>query len=417
MTDQELETLLSDLESDRVERKESFSDGDRIRQAICAFSNDLPGHNKPGVLFIGVNDKGAPIGLNVTDELLLKGSNFRSEGRILPVPTLTVEHRKVREKQIIVITVQPSFAPPVRFDGRVWVRVGPSRAVASPDDERRLTEKRLAMDLSFDETPVRGAQLADLNLSYFRDDFLKQAFSAEVLAENGRSVEHQLAALRFVGPDYYTATSAGLLVLGYEPKRWIKGAYIQYVRFDGLDRTSPIRAQRRFEGSLRSQLQHFRDFLPLGIEVSRWPVEDPYEHVDVPDYPEAVIREAVYNAVMHRNYQTSNAPVSVYWFNDRVEVDNPGGVFGRVTAQNFSYTFDCRNPVIADSMRTMQFVERFGLGITRIKTALEENGNPPAEFHFEPESTRVIIRARPKPWNVVSGKAKLEADFKTTKGI
>ena len=60
MDDAELERMLDDLEADRAERKESWADSDKIRQAICAFANDLPGHSKPGVLFIGVDDKGIP---------------------------------------------------------------------------------------------------------------------------------------------------------------------------------------------------------------------------------------------------------------------------------------------------------------------------------------------------------------------
>jgi chromosome partitioning protein len=71
MTDDELLELLDSLESDRVERKESISDPGRIRQAICAFANDMPNHRKPGVIFVGVRDDGACASLSITDQLLL----------------------------------------------------------------------------------------------------------------------------------------------------------------------------------------------------------------------------------------------------------------------------------------------------------------------------------------------------------
>lgn len=73
MDDQELTVLLGDLESDRVERKASILDGKKIRQAICAFANNLPNHKKPGVLFVGVNDDSTCANLPITDELLLSG--------------------------------------------------------------------------------------------------------------------------------------------------------------------------------------------------------------------------------------------------------------------------------------------------------------------------------------------------------
>jgi hypothetical protein len=84
MNDQELEVLLKDLESDRVERKASLSDKDKLRQAVCAFANDLPNHQSSGVLFIGVHDDGICAILPITDQLLLTLSDMRSDGNITP---------------------------------------------------------------------------------------------------------------------------------------------------------------------------------------------------------------------------------------------------------------------------------------------------------------------------------------------
>lgn len=79
MDDQQLEKLLKDLESDRVERKASLSDRGKLREAICAFANDLPNHQKPGVIFIGINDDGSCANLSITDDLLLTLSDMRSD--------------------------------------------------------------------------------------------------------------------------------------------------------------------------------------------------------------------------------------------------------------------------------------------------------------------------------------------------
>jgi ATP-dependent DNA helicase RecG len=128
MDDHELEILLHDLEADRVERKASISDRDKICQAICAFANDLPNHRQPGVLFIGVNDDGSHAHLAITDELLRTLADLRSNGNILPFPTMIVQKRVLGGMELAVIVVEPSDAPPVRYRGRVWVRVGPRRA-------------------------------------------------------------------------------------------------------------------------------------------------------------------------------------------------------------------------------------------------------------------------------------------------
>ena len=96
LSDQQLEDLLADLESDRVERKESVGDPGRIRQAICAFANDMPGHSQPGIVFVGVRDDGTCANLAITDQLLLNLADMRSDGNILPLPAMSVQKKTIR---------------------------------------------------------------------------------------------------------------------------------------------------------------------------------------------------------------------------------------------------------------------------------------------------------------------------------
>src|SRR5271166_2394944 len=150
MNDAELEQLLDDIESDRAERTESTTDGDKFRQAICAFANDLPDHRDVGVLFVGVNNSGEPTGIAVTDQLLQNLASIRGDGNVLPFPSLDVQKRKLKGQDVAVVLVHPSSAPPVRFKGTIWIRSGPRRWIANPDDERRLNEKRRFRDLPAD---------------------------------------------------------------------------------------------------------------------------------------------------------------------------------------------------------------------------------------------------------------------------
>lgn len=150
MTDQELEVLLNDLESTRVERKESLGDESRIRQALCAFANDLDDSRKPGVLFIGAKDDGSCARLPVTDQLLLTLADMKTDGNFLPLPSMFVEKRVLSGCAMAVIIVHPSDAPPVKFKGRIWVRTGPRRSIAPAQDERILNERRRHRDLPYD---------------------------------------------------------------------------------------------------------------------------------------------------------------------------------------------------------------------------------------------------------------------------
>ena len=251
MEDRELEVLLADIESDRVERTQSFTDRDKIGEAICAFANDLPGHNLPGVLFVGVRDDGSCAGLQVTDQLLLALSDFRADGRVQPMPSLVVQKHILAGCEVAVVAVQPSDAPPVRYKGRVCIRVGPRRAIATPEEERRLSEKRRVRDLPFDVRPVPNATLDDLDLEYFQKEYLPSAVAPEVLAQNQRSLDHQLASLRFITTDAPPVpTVVGMLTIGQDPEEFIGGAYIQFLRIDGLQLSDPIRDEKRVSGPL-----------------------------------------------------------------------------------------------------------------------------------------------------------------------
>ena len=109
------------------------------------------------------------------------------------------------------------------------------------------------------------------------------------------------------------------------------------------------------------------------------------------DYPRFALRELVMNAVMHRDYEATG-PIRFYWFSDRIEVQNPGSLYGEASRENFPRQNAYRNPVIAEAMKTLGFVNRYGSGVERAQEVLRKNGNPPAEFIFDPGYVQVTVR-------------------------
>lgn len=394
MTDQELELLLLDLESDRVERTSADRDRDKIREAICAFANDLPDHRQPGVFFLGVHDDGGCAGLAITDDTLLRLADIRSEGKILPIPSFEVSKRTLAGCTLVALIVHPSSSPPVRLDGRVWVRVGPRRSLATPDEERRLTEKRRAMDLPFDLRAVPGSSVADLDVDRFLREYLPATVHPEVLAENQRSLEEQLRSVRFLDSSRPDATVVGLLICGTSPRTFLPGAYVQFVRFEGSELDSPILDSREVDGTIGDQLRQLEDLMHANLRTA----SDIRGQVEVkhPDYPLQALRQLCTNALMHRSYEASNSPIHLYWFSDRVEIHSPGGPFGIVTRANFGepHVTDYRNLHLAEALKNLGYVQRFGIGIALARKALAENGSPPPEFQVESNRVLAVVRAR-----------------------
>lgn len=392
MDEQHLRQLIAGLEADRVEFTLSTTDTEKFSEAVCAFANDLPNHRQPGYLIVGVDKNGKFGGLQIGDETLRNLGGLRDDGNIQPLPSITVERLATAEGDVAIVTVQPSALPPVRYRGRVCVRVGPRRGYATEQEERQLIEKRVSQAKTFDAEPCLGSTLDDLSHPLFLIEYRQQALAPEVIAENARSLEHQLASLRFFDLKQACPTNAGVLLFGLDVRRWLPGAYIQFLRVDGDSLTDPILNEREVDGDLLTMLREL-DAL-IDAQLTQFPVvESGLRERTVEAYPRVAVRELIINAVMHRDYR-STAPVRITWLDDRVEIQSPGGLYGEVSPANFPLHTSYRNPVIAEALKALGYVNRYGRGVQRAQEALERNGSPRAEFRFDAGYVLAAIRRR-----------------------
>lgn len=398
LTDEELLALLADIESDRVERKESFT-GDvrkRVREAVCAFANDLPGHDQVGVLFIGAKDNGDPSGCDITDQLLLSLADMKTDGNIVPLPVLSVEKRTLNGADMAVVTVMPSDTPPIRYDGRIWIRTGPRRAIANEQEERLLNERRRHKNPSFDICPVPSASLSDLSKTIFENEYLPAAFAEDVLADNSRTYEQRLASCKMItSPEDTTPTVLGLLALGKSPQDYLPGAAIQFLRIGGTELVDPIIDEEKIGGTISDMIKRTKDKLMAHNRTAVDITSGPTHRLDI-SYPQAALRQILYNAVLHRTYESNNAPIHVHWYNDRIEIISPGGPYGSVTEKNFGQPgiVSYRNPNIADVLKTFKYVQAFGRGIAIAQESMQNNGNPPLELEPNSSIVRCILRGK-----------------------
>ncbi|MCG6537491.1 MAG: transcriptional regulator, partial [Syntrophales bacterium LBB04] len=332
-----------------------------------------------------------------TDELLRTLSDIRTDGNILTPPSILVEKRILREAEMAIVTVQPSDAPPVRYKGRIWIRIGPRRAVATSQEERILDEKRRYRDIPFDVQPLPSCNLLALSRVLFEQEYLPNALAPDVVTANERSYEQRLASCRMVASvDDPTPTILGVLVLGVSPRDWIPGAYIQFLRIAGTQMADPIQDEALVDGALGQILRRIDEKID-SHNRSEVDIKSSNREVRIAPYPRVALQQLIRNAVMHRAYENTNAPVRVYWFDDRIEIINPGGPFGAVTRENFGRPgiTDYRNPNLADAMKVMGFVQRFGIGIQTARAELKKNGNPDIEFQVESTNVLATVRRRP----------------------
>jgi ATP-dependent DNA helicase RecG len=390
ISDEELLLAFSSTELDRVERKRNASDTDKISQFICAMANDLPGHNKQGIIFVGQEDDLSCASVSVDDALLRKLATLRDNGKIQPFPEMQVHKKVINGCEVAVVLVAPSVNPPVKFDGRIWIRVGPRRALANGQEERTLLEKRQWGNLSYDAQPCLGSKLDDLDLARFQLEFLPSVIPADVLAQNQRTTDQQLKSLRLISSDS-TPTISGLLFLAKSPLTWLPGAYVQFRRIAGAKLTDETIDVHQISGTLPDQVRQIDELLSLNIR--RRLVVGGKVREEADDYPIEALRQLARNAVIHRVYEGTNAPVRITWYDDRIEIQSPGGPYGQVTPENFGQgATDYRNPTVAGLMVQLRLIERFGVGIQIAKDRLAANGNPELRFEINQQHVLAIVR-------------------------
>ena len=202
-----------------------------------------------------------------------------------------------------VVTVMPSDMPPVKFDGRIWIRTGPRRSLVNAQEERMLIEKRRFGNLPFDMQPMPVAQLDDLSRPAFEHDYLPQAFADDVLLGNDRSYEERLASCRMiVSPKDTTPTIVGLLAVGKSPQDFLPGAYIQFLRIAGKELADPVIDSEDIRGGIVAMLRLAEEKLKAHNRMAVDVTSQPTHRISAP-YPHAALLQLLYNAVLHRTYE------------------------------------------------------------------------------------------------------------------
>ena len=168
--------------------------------------------------------------------------------------------------------------------------------------------------------------------------------------------------------------------------------FSQFLRFHGNELTDEVIDSVEIGGAVPDMLRRLDEKLAAH---NRTAVDfaSRFREERASVFPMESLRQIVRNAIMHRSYEATNAPTHVYWYSDRLEVMNPGGPFGRVTAANFGRggLVDYRNPNLASAMRVLGFVQKFGIGIALARGELARAGHPEPDFQVDANDVRVVV--------------------------
>ncbi|MFH1323114.1 MAG: helix-turn-helix domain-containing protein [Methanobacteriota archaeon] len=385
--------LISLPESKTLEFKEKMPESLAIAKTACAFAN-----GGGGTILIGVADKKKTItGINEQEIHILEEKIANIVYTMVePTAAFYISIHNIEGKLILKIDVFPGSLKPYHLKNKgeiegTYIRVGSTNRMADLETIEELGRQR--MNISFDETSIIDATIDDIDLNNI-EIYLKKRKEVRDIPEvkpDGEFLKKIKAARQQNGSIHPTV--AGILLFSSEPEKYIQGAVIKCARFKGNEMDEFI-DQRIITGSLFSQIEETIAFFKKNVKRSA-KIEGVYRKEEY-EYPEKAIREAVVNAVCHRDYSRKGADIKFAIFDDRIEITSPGGLLPQISLSDLGTgVSELRNKIIGRIFNEAGLIEGWGTGIRRIRNEIEEMRLMPPEFKDINSFFKTIIYNEP----------------------
>ncbi len=381
----DLKKLISKAESEIIEFKKSPGEYKEIIETISAFSN-----TKGGKIIIGVSNSGKLLGIDIGKDTIEHLTNKISQNTDPKVhPRITT--KKINNKHIIIIEVKESSDHLVLAFGRPFKRVGKSTVRMSKDEYESLILEKHKEKLYFDSQICKKEALKDINRERV-EWFIKDAKKQRGLdIDDSLSIEEILERLKLAKEG--NLTNAAVLLFGKNPQKIFLQTVIKAIKFKGSDVTEDMLDFKTIEGDILTQLKKAEDFIFEHIPKQAWIEEGELQRQEKWLYPPRAIREALANALAHRDYRTASS-IQIRIFDDRLEIWNPGCLPPGLTIEKLKIKHDSvpRNPLIARAFFWVKYVEEVGTGTNKIIRWCKEWELPEPEF--EETGTSFVLTFR-----------------------
>jgi len=334
-----------------------------LATTLIAFANADGGR-----LLIGIEDDGTVSGLDpIADREQVERLLRAAYEYCTPSVQVAYQFAPYRGRQVLVIDVPVSSRVHNHTNGRVYLRVLDRDQPLSVDETLRVAFAK--GQASYETQPVRGATLEEV------DQDLVQEYAQ--LRGLDQPTERLLRGLNLLVED--TLTVAGVLLFARQPGRWLPRAGVDFLKFEG----TAIELGEAFNLVKRQELA-----APLPRLIRRtWELVGTFvrtrrrlqglEMIEQPEYPDFAWREVIVNAIAHRDYSITGTAIQVRMFDDRLEVESPGGLPGIVTVENIRRRHFSRNPQIVGVLKAWRYIEELGFGVDRVFREMEAAGAPP----------------------------------------
>lgn len=388
-TETTIQSLIDSGEGYNVEFKVRVPSKVReLTEEICAFANADGGY-----LLIGVDDNGQIIGTDLEND---KRSAIQgSISEISPALHCDMYAVNISDKTVWIIDVPSGKDKPYIFSGSIFVREGAnSQKLRTVEEMRSFFQE--CNKIFFDAIPCLW-----FNIYTAADEQAIKDFRTEARLSPS-TADKQIFENLELFTDKGIAKNGAAMFFGKQPERKFPHAVTRCVLFKGTTKVYII-DDKTFGGPLYQQYLQAMVWLESKLQVA-YKIEGAGPREEIWEIPLTVFKEAIINALSHRDYYEQGATITIEMFDDRVEVSNPGGLLP-IVAKDFGHKSMTRNPLIFGLFTRMHLVERVASGIPRMQEAMKEANLPEPEFHTDGMFTVVFKRAvniKHKTENVLS---------------
>ncbi|HLB48655.1 MAG TPA: ATP-binding protein [Anaerolineales bacterium] len=353
-----------------------------LAELLIAFAN-----GDGGTVVVGADEKGHITQGLYPDEI--EGTLRAASRKCRPVIPVNWDQMEMPGGTVFAITVARSPELHSLDDGRVLIRMGAGNRPLAGDEIRQLAATKSAAD--FEAEAVPGAKRDDLDDELVAEYIDKREVrQRRPVTGTPDDVLKEIYALDFAG----NPTICGLLLFGKNPPQFLPQSGIVFVKFIGAeprgeDGLAGYGRREEISGPLARVIE--RAWQVVYEEMAMGAVVKGLERQDITEYPPFAVREALVNAVCHRDYRLRGRRIEIRMYSDRMEVISPGGLPGFITVDNLVEEHFSRNPRLVNGLFQWGYIEELGLGIDRMIEELVQHGHPPPRFKDQPYSFAVTL--------------------------
>lgn len=392
MTLTELKRLVAKGESERLEFKRTTGTRNEAARTVCAMLNGLG-----GFVIFGVGDKKELIGQEIGQRTVEEVTNELA--RIEPPAFPEIETVAFKDSRFFIVLRVPGGGGLFSYDGRYYVRVGPTtRPMPRHEYEHRLMERLHATTRWENQPAPDDVTVADLDADEIRNTLRNAIDLGRLTAPPSRNIKSILRGLELIHNGKLLNAAVALYGNGERLKVLYPQMSVRLARFRGVNRLADFTDNRQYWGHAFDLLRRAENFLLDHVPIAGRVVEGKMRREDRPAYPPRATREALANAICHRDYIAAGGAIAVAMYDEHLEIVNPGGFHLGIEPAKLLVPHESKpwNPIIANVFYRAGVIERWGMGTLKILDWCKEFDCPQPQWKEQAGS--VYVTFKPAEW-------------------